>query len=115
MPYRTLGEYELELCKAMERVRAINIFRSDIEGGNIEWEGDVVTALRWDPLWRGLGTTVVHELIHYQRRTNPEAVGALDEPSVLGIEKAMWKFIMRRKPRWRWWRRAIYSRLRGKF
>ena len=115
MPYRTLGEYEQELRKALAKVRTIELFRSDALGGCIEWEGDVVTYLRFDPLWRGIGTTVVHELIHYERRANPEASGALDEPQVLGVEKAMWDFIKRRKSRWRWWRREIYARIRGKF
>lgn len=109
----TYGEYEKELRRILvERVKEIRLMRHPMWSGRIIYEGDVVRRFRIDPFWMGIGTTVIHELIHYQRREVEGSKGSLDEAEVLGVERAMWKFILK-KQRWRWWRREIYRRLRG--
>jgi hypothetical protein len=107
----TLRQFEKQLRKALARVRRIQLRRHPRHAGEIHYSEDGIEVLWVDPFWRGIGPTVVHELIHFERRAGDGTRGELDEPETLGTEEAMWALIKDDPRLYPWWRRNIYRRL----
>jgi hypothetical protein len=107
----TLRQHEKRLRKIIRLVDRIHFNSDDEQAGEILFTEGAIHVLWIDPFWRGIGTTVIHELIHYERRVAQRKKDGYHEPDTLGSEAAMWDLISKDNKLHPWWRKQIYKRL----
>ena len=90
----------------------VQAFVHDHNTGQAEWEeGSPELVVSLDPFWNGQLPTLVHELMHYVLRLD-RTWGDLEEPMILGLEKAMNERIQKSISRSRWWRKHLHRKLK---
>lgn len=102
---RALGDSRVRIsCRDLSAVAAL-----------VEWDGDGArgASITVDPYQRGLVYLVVHELIHWVKRSEAETWGELEEPQVDGLSVELTRRIEGSRRRMAWWRSAIRAKLKG--
>ena len=97
----------------VERVARIRIIASWKQAAGIEWdEGTERIGTLWiDPMQRGIGWCVMHEVTHYVWRH--EQWGELEEGRIEADSNAVWQRIEKSYRRYWWWRRFLAAKLVG--